>query len=615
MSNDDLHALTGPVLLLAGPGTGKTYQLAKRIKYLVEEEDTSPGSITVITFTAAAAQNMRDRISDDGKPELYIPYTLQPKLICTMHSFGYRIIRECAAELGLGDALRVVHDDSLRSVLMGDAAQLAGFSRDSRKKAADCRQFGDCRSDDECACRICSIYRRILKCCSALDYDEQILLACDLLNDKPDLLQRYRAETKHLLVDEYQDINAAQYKLIRLLSENNLEGLFVVGDDDQSIYSWRGGSPEYIRQFKRDFGDRSKILPLRKSFRCHKHILEAALSVVEAFDGKRLPKDSFDYKVEDGPKIKIHNTPSDEKEAREVRKIVENALPSQDVLILFPNRQFSIAVVKELRSAQIPFTTPLNLPVTGLRLVSTLGDWLADPSDSLSLRRCLEALMEGPSSEVPSGKVRKADKKAERETAFGLVSLLWDEVLEGRAGSLWEALSSCKDKNDLCSSIHNAFKNLIDLYNSSTEMEEFSSNLARYIAPWRKIDDFLSEASSWVDFFSTSAAFSQGSNVRLMTLQSAKGLESKVVCVVGLEEGIIPRNANDGNLAESSRLLFVSMTRAINELHLFHARKRAGNVVFRNIYRKGGEPPDISRSRFLDVLPKEHCESCFHPAY
>lgn len=615
MSNDDLHALTGPVLLLAGPGTGKTYQLAKRIKYLVEEENTSPDSITVITFTAAAAQNMRNRISDDGKPELYVPYTLQPKLICTMHSYGYRIIRECAAELGPGDALRVVHDDSLRSILMGDAAQLAGYSRDLGKKAADCRQFGDCRSDDECTCRICRIYRRILNCCSALDYDEQILLACDLLKERPDLLQRYRATTKHLLVDEYQDINAAQYTLIRLLSETNLEGLFVVGDDDQSIYSWRGGSPEYIRQFEHDFGEGSKILPLRKSFRCHKHILEGALSLVEAFDRERLPKDSFDYKVEDGPKIKIHNTPSDEKEARQVRKIVENVLPSQDVLILFPSRQFSIAIVKELRSAQIPFTTALNLPRTGLPLVSTLGDWLADPSDSLSLRRCLEALMEGPSSEVPSGKVRKADKKGERETAFGLVSLLWNEVLEGRASSFWEALSSCKDKNGLFSSIHNAFQSLIDQYNSGAEIEGFSSNLARYIAPWRKIGDFLSEASSWVDFFSTSTAFSQGSNVRLMTFQSAKGLESKVVCVVGLEEGIIPRKADDGNLAESSRLLFVSMTRAINELHLFHARKRAGNVVFRNIYRKGGEPPDISRSRFLDALPKEHCEPCFHPAY
>jgi superfamily I DNA/RNA helicase len=614
MANDDLHTVTGPVLLLAGPGTGKTHQLAKRIKYLIDEQSISPDSITVITFTVAAAQNMRDRISDDSKPELYVPYNLQPKLICTMHSYGCRIIRECAMELGLGDALRVVHDDSLRSILMGDAAQLAGYSRDSGKKAADCRQLGDCRQGDECTCRTCRIYRNILTCCSALDHDEQILLACALLKEKPDLLQKYRAATKHLLVDEYQDINAAQHTLIHLVSETNLEGLFVVGDDDQSIYSWRGGSPEHIRQFKQDFGEASKILPLKTSFRCHKHILEGALSVVEAFDRERLPKDSFDYKVEDGPKIKIHNTPSDEKEAREVRKVIENALPSQDVLVLFPHRKFSIAIVKELRSAQIPFTTALNLPGTGLPLVSTLGAWLANPSDSLSLRRCLEALMEGPSSEVPSGKVRKADKKSERETAFGLVSLLWSEVLEGRASSLWEALSLAKDKEALFSSIHNAFKTLIDQYNSGTEIEHFSSNLARYIAPWRKIEDFLSEASSWVDFFSTSTVFSQGSNVRLMTFQSAKGLEAKVVCVVGLEEGVIPRKADDRNLAEPSRLLFVSMARAINELHLFHARKRAGNVVFRSIYKKGGEPPDISRSRFLDALPKEHCEQCFHRA-
>ncbi|MFZ1981935.1 MAG: 3'-5' exonuclease [Smithella sp.] len=100
-----------------------------------------------------------------------------------------------------------------------------------------------------------------------------------------------------------------------------------------------------------------------------------------------------------------------------------------------------------------------------------------------------------------------------------------------------------------------------------------------------------------------------------MSPELPKGLEAKVVCVVGLEEGVIPRKAEDENLPEQSRLLFVSMTRAINELHLFHARKRAGNIVFRSIYKKGGEPPDISRSRFLDALNKEHYETCFHPAY
>jgi len=615
MPNGELHTLIGPALLLAGPGTGKTYQLAKRIKYLIEEENISPDSITVITFTGAAAQNMRDRISDDSKPELYVPYALQPKLICTMHSYGYRIIRECAGDLGFEDALRVVHDDSLRSILMGDAAQLSGYSRDSGKKAADCRQFGDCRSVDDCRCHICHIYQRILKCCCALDYDEQILLACALLKDKPDLLQRHRASTKHLLVDEYQDINAAQYTLIRLLSETNLAGLFVVGDDDQSIYSWRGGSPEYIRQFRRDFGDDSKVVALQKSFRCHKHILEGAMSVVEAFDDERFPKGSFDYKIENGPKIKIHNTPSDEKEAKEVRRIIENALPSQDVLVLFPNRQFSIAIIKGLKSAQIPFTAAPNPPGAGLPLVSTLGAWLANQSDSLSLRRCLEAFMEGPSSDVPSRKVKKPEKKEVRETAFRLISLLWNDVLEGKVSNLWEALSLSKDKSDLLSSVHKAFKSLADQYSSETELEIFSSDLAKYIAPWRKIEDLLSESSSWVDFFSTSAALAQGSSVRLMTFQSAKGLEAKVVCVVGLEEGIIPRSEDDGNLPEQSRLLFVSMTRAINELHLFHARKRAGNIVFRNIYKKRGEPPDISRSRFLTVLPREHYEMCFHRTY
>jgi superfamily I DNA/RNA helicase len=240
---------------------------------------------------------------------------------------------------------------------------------------------------------------------------------------------------------------------------------------------------------------------------------------------------------------------------------------------------------------------------------------LANSSDSLSFRRCIEAFIEGLSSEVPSKKVKKLEKKEERETAFRLISLLWNEVIEGRADSLWKALVSVERKNSLFSAASDAFKSLADLYNSNSDIEIFTSRLEKFITPWKKIDDFLTEASAWVDLFSSSSGLGQGANLRLMTFQSAKGLEAKVVCVIGLEDSVIPREGEDENLPEQSRLLFVSMTRAINELHLFHARKRAGNVIFKKIYNKAGEPPGLSRSRFLNAIPKNHCEACFHKAY
>lgn len=609
MNSDNVHELPGPVLLLAGPGTGKTHRLAKRVKYLVEVRQAQPDEIAVVTFTAAAAQNMRSRLSDDSRPELHVPYPSQPKLICTLHSLGYRVTRENPSLSGVGAAPRVITDDRLRSILVGDAAQLAGHQRDSAQQTAECRQSGHCHpSRTEPKCEICRTYRDMLRLCSAVDHDEQVLLACQILKNNPDVLAKYRPLTRHLLVDEYQDINAAQFELIRLLSDGQLDGLFVVGDDDQSIYSWRGGSPEYIRRFKDDFSPDAMVVSLSESFRCHPHVLEGAIAVVERFNQGRLPKGAFKYKTPDGPKIVIHNAPSDAKEARLVRRIVEDALPSQDVLVLVPTRLFLRAIAHELRAAHIPFSATLSLPGTGLPLVAVLGAWLADPSDSLSFRQCLEAFLDSPAAGLPSGKVRKADKVQERDAAFRVVSGLWQMVLEGSVPSLWDALAGAKDTHEVTRSAWIALSRLLELYVSERDVEAFAADISRVLSPWRKIPDFLEEAASWVELGSHDHVSGQRPTVRLMTFQAAKGLEAKVVCVIGLEDGVIPRDGAD--IAEQARLLYVSMTRAIKELHLFHARKRLGGVVLRDQYKGGA--PDTSRSRFLDAIPAEHAETRFH---
>jgi len=611
LNSDNVHELPGPVLVLAGPGTGKTQRLAKRIKYLVEAHHAQPDEITVVTFTAAAAQNMRNRLSDGSKPDLYVPHPSQPKLICTLHSLAHRVICENSRVSGVTSAPRVIADDWLRSILIGDAAQLAGYQRDSGEQTAECRQFGDCRpSPSESKCEICHTYRHILRLCSAVDHDEQLLLAYQILKNNPDVLAKYRALTRHLLVDEYQDINAAQFELIRLLSDGQRDGLFVVGDDDQSIYSWRGGSPEYIRRFRDDFSPDARVVPLSESFRCHRHVLEGAIAVVERFDRGRLPKGPFQYKIADGPKIVIHNAPSDAKEAKLVRRIVEDALPSRDVLVLFPTRLFLRAIAQEVRAAQIPFSAPLSLPGTGLPLVSVLGAWLADPSDSLSFRRCLEAFLHSPAAGLPSSKVSNTDKVQQREAAFRVISSLWQMLLDGRVPSLWDALIRAKHTHEVTRSAWTAFSRLLELYVSEGDVEPFTAEVSKVLSPWRKIPHFLEEAASWVELASQGHGSGQAASVRLMTFQGAKGLEAEVVCVIGLEDGVIQRGGAD--IAEQARLLYVSMTRAIDELHLFHARKRSGGVVLRDQYKSGA--PDTSRSRFLDAIPAEHSEIRFHPS-
>jgi superfamily I DNA/RNA helicase len=343
------------------------------------------------------------------------------------------------------------------------------------------------------------------------------------------------------------------------------------------------------------------------------HLLEGAMAVVQKHDTERRPKGTFKYKTKDGPEIQIHNVPSDEKEAKVVRRIIERVLPSQKVLVLVPQVQYSKAIKAELRRAQVPFSAPVSMPGAGLPLITSLAEWLGNSADNLSFRRCLEAYLNSPSSGVPSSRSRRPEKQGQREAAFDRVSQLWGDLLTDTATSLWAALGNRKAADTLLNSAHNGFSKLAELHGPDEDLPSFAACLMRELSPWRKIAGFLDEIGTWVEDASQMRALGTGSDVRLMTLQGAKGLQADVVCVVGVEEGTLPRSEDGESLAEQSRLFFVSMTRAVNELHLFHARKRSGAVVHRSIY-KGSGPPDIKPSRFLSAIPKEHRVAVFHRA-
>jgi DNA helicase-2/ATP-dependent DNA helicase PcrA len=606
----EVYEILGPALILAGPGTGKTYTLGKRIKFLVEQQNVPPEQITVITFTAPAANNMHERISDPEK-EIFIEHNLQPKMICTMHSLGYRIIREKAQEEGIAKQVQVVWNDNVRKILMEDAAQVCGFNRNDAKTTMSCRQNGDCNESKDKKCTVCHTYDAILRSCSAIDHDDQILLACRILKKYPDVLQKYKAQCRHLLVDEYQDINAGQFELIRLLTEGQTEGLFVVGDDDQSIYSWRGGSPKFIREFKTYFGDGANIEALTKSFRCRPHVLEGAIAVVSQYDKERFDKGKFSYKQDLGPEVTVHNVPSDGKEAMLVRQVIERALPSRKVLVLIPNKYFATAIIEELRKANIKYTAPTRLPGEGLPTLSTLYRWIRNPEDSLALRECIDAFIENPNSGVPSKKSRRRDKLDERENAFKSISSLWDDVFNSKADNLWNCLEKNNAKDKLTSSLYDSFSQLKKLSDEDADPATFMSKVISQISPWKKIKPLLDEVDSWIETSGRLDKSGRGEGIDLMTFQSAKGLEGDVVCVIGLEEGKLPRP--DSDIAEEARLMFVAMTRAIEELHLFHARNRSASIMHRQIHSKG-KPPDISPSEFLEAIPKEHKRMQYHKA-
>ena len=605
------YELDGPLLLLAGPGTGKTFNLVKRVKHLVEDKKAAPDSVAVITFTTAATAEMRARISS-GDSSLYIKPELRPRTIRTMHSLGQEIIAGQWSRYGLPENVAVVHSTADSRMLLGDAAQLAGTERDVGQDVHECRTRGDCNRGKQTKCSVCALYRQILRACGCVDHDDQILLACEILEGDQEVCAEYRERTRHLLIDEYQDINAAQRRLIGLLAEGQLDGLFVVGDDDQSIYSWRGGSPRFIRAFVDDFGESATIKPLLHSRRCHAAILQAAVAVVRAFDPGSQPKGDYTYQKAEGPKPQVHSVPSEKAEADVVMGIVRRARgaqPPASTLLLVPTREHATAIVQQLKVGRVPFSAFSQSAGTGLPLVARLASWIDNKDDNLALRACLDALLNSTASTVPSDRSRRTDKRNQREQALRQVSQLWTLVLEEDC-SLWDALQRKQHEASILEYLHDSCAEFESC--GVKEVGRFLELVGRALEPWKTRQALIREVDGWLR-----AAESQywdaasGPPVRVMTLQGAKGLEADVVCLIGLEEGALPRNTEPDDLAEQSRLAFVSMTRAKEELHLFCARQRSGRMSRRSIHGKTG-PHQLAPSRFLDALGTDHVDRVYH---
>jgi superfamily I DNA/RNA helicase len=598
-----VHQQPGPILLLAGPGTGKTTRLAKRIRYLVEDRAIDPDTITVLTFSSAASGEMHARISDssDAGKVTYIRSALRPSNIRTIHSLGYAIIRAGAKEVGLPEHPTLVAEDSVRDVVMEDAARLAGYSSAEASDTATCRQVADCKEGSAAKCSTCQRYRSILKACGSVDYDELLLLSCRILRENPSVRDQFRQRAMHLLVDEYQDVNAAQREIIHSLSEGVPEGLFVVGDDDQSIYSWRGGTPTYIRTFELDFSCPGATAPLQECYRSAEHIFKGASAVVARFDSGRLDKGEIRYMKELGAKIQVHEVPSDAYEAAGVLRILDEA-ESRSVLILYPNIRIARGILAELRRRGIPFEGPAPEAGEGLWFLDRLFRWLADPDDSLALRVCIQAMADSGSVGIPSPRVRKAEKRSAREAALASVAELWRPVLEGR-GSLWDALRVAGEENETLKTIVDACHELREVFEEGS-VEQLLGLASRLLRPWATVKALVNETGDWLTGGRSSAG---GGNVRVLSLQKSKGLEADIVCVLAAEEGVLPRDGlSESQLAEQARLFYVAMTRAREALHIFHTRKRDKWTTLGAKAEHGYAPP--IRSRFIDAIPSDHVE-------
>lgn len=593
----------GPVALVAGPGSGKTTVLARRVKHLVEERGADPEEITVITFTREAARNMKERLTPpakEGMPNITLPLEFHPQTICTMHSLGARIVADNCDRLGVTSGYRVVSAWQVRQMLFEDAARLCredtGFGRECDRRK---QQVG--MPENERQEQVFDAYQKILRSCNAIDFDDQIIMACQVLSNHDDVRQDWQRRATHLLVDEYQDINSAQLELIQLLSGPDASGLFVVGDDDQSIYGFRGAEPDYIRNFEEHFvGGHIESIP--DCFRCQPHVIKAAHGFIEMFNPDRIKKPEPICIRPEGPLVTVHGVPSDAREAVIIATMAADALREGDVLVLLPKSGYADQLEKELRKRRIAFDVPPQRGSTATLMFAALRDWLADPSDNLAFRELLQAVADGGSVGIPGPKVRKPEKVAEREEALTKLSDLWKGVFAG--ASLRDSLRISTQNSDLYKML-DAVTDELEQAAEGTPTD-FGQRTFEALKPW-------ANSKSMLDELAASPAGTRGpidgdaNVVRIMTMRNSKGLEAETVFIIGLEEGAFPNGEHDTDqFKEEARLFYVSMTRAKKDLHLFHARSRSGGKTYK------AKSFGMNPSPFLEGLPERHRKHQYH---
>ena len=600
---DDLEKLVRiekPIVILAGPGMGKTHTLAFKIKYLVEKKQVKKNSITVITFTNEAAINMRKKISSEGT-NTYIEPHMHPTIIWTMHKLCHRILKKYYWKFGLVKDFRIIPTQNLKEILLGDCAQISGAKRKDAFKTSICRQSGKCDKDSSIKCEICVKYTELLRKFNYIDHDDQISLVCQLLKDNEDILEKIIVATEYLLVDEYQDINYAQWELIKILSKNNTGKLFVVGDDYQSIYGFRGGSPEYIRNFVKDYAPDAVVEHLIKNWRCPPNILKGAFHMVQKYNGGDLNiLDKFTFANKSTSKIKIKKSAHHNPEAGFLAWKIKEIGPSFDVLVLVPRLSYADPIKRELRKGFIDFSCEYDLEKTDLYLISTLLNWLRDPTDNFSLRILLEEIINRGASDIPAWQAEfsgNEESQKKREDAFKKISDFW-QVL-GKGKTLYTKIKTLKEDEQFVRLV-DLFQKLREIYNLKSDTSSFISEAIKKLKIWRDIPSFSKELDSALEEIKGQAVPSGVGNVRILTMKKAKGLQADYVFIVGLENNILPReNASIADKAEDSRLLYVSMTRAKKELYLLHSEKRGRDITKVEISGK---------SEFIRGIPQEFME-------
>ena len=607
------QAVTAPLssmLVLAGAGSGKTRVLVHRIAWLVQVEHISPYSIMAVTFTNKAAAEMRSRIEE------LLGIAPRGMWVGTFHGLSHRLLRAHHKDANLPENFQILDsDDQLRVIKrLMKAMQLdeqrwpprqAQWYINSKKDEGLRPDYIDAGYDPHERTML-DVYRAYHAHCEqvgVVDFGELLLRAHELFLKRPDILQHYRERFRYVLVDEFQDTNAVQYAWLRLLVGDQ-DKLMVVGDDDQSIYGWRGARIENIRQFTEDFA-KATTVKLEQNYRSTGMILNAANAVI-ANNPDRLGKE-LRTDGNDGEPIKLYSGFNEMDEARfitdRISEAVNDGKARSDIAILYRSNAQSRVLEEALLRAGIPYRiyggqrfferAEIKNALAYLRLVSS-------PNDNTSLERVINIPARGI-GEKTLEKLREA-ARAQDVSLWGAVkNVVANKSIGGKAGrslaefvDLIETLSAAGEDLDLGELADNVITRSGLIEHHEKEKGEKGrariENLEELITACRQfdIDEDMDleegEEMTPLDAFLAHAALEAGENqadqftdsVQMMTLHSAKGLEFPIVFLAGMEEGLFPHKMSleEGNLEEERRLCYVGITRAMETLYLTYAENR-----------------------------------------
>ncbi len=606
-------ATDGPVLILAGAGSGKTRVIVHRIAYLVLEKSVPSEAILAVTFTNKAAGEMKQRVDA-------LLGAGTRAIVSTFHSLCVRILRRDALRAGLPPDF-VIYDADDQLAAVRDALKALDLSEKLHPPRGllsriSARKNSGHELDDEDSfagasfARLAARYREILDSAHALDFDDLLLRTVALLSQDETVRDSYRRRFHYLLVDEYQDTNRTQYQLVRLLS-GAAGNVTVVGDEDQSIYSWRGADIQNILDFERDFPG-ARILRLEENYRSSQRILDAASGLV-SHNLKRKGKTLRAVKP-GGDAVRLHAA-SDEFE--EADWVVERIVGARDTktAVLFRMNAQSRLLEEALLRLRIPYVVVGGVGFYERKEVRDLLAYLRlvhNPGDPMALRRVLNVPPRGIGDKTV-GELERVARERGVSLYAALAEIVDDALLPARAtqplGRFREVIESLRGEAPRLT-VKGLLERILAVSGyaaalaseDSRESQDRLDNLAELLSAAADFDA-REEAPGLPVFLDRVSLLSDvdkakdGAPVILMTLHSAKGLEFENVFLIGLEEGLVPHArslTNADGVEEERRLCYVGMTRARDRLHLSWARSRQ---VFGQ--RRLSEP-----SRFLGEIPR-----------